>query len=346
MTRLVWIGLLCVSAAPCRQAPDNALEYARTHPGDFQANHLAGERLLAEKHVAAAIPYLDQAWRIDPSNELNGYDLALACLETGAAEKSRQVLLALIARTDKADYHNLLADVEESEGRVDEAADQYELAARMDPSEKNLFDLGSDLLKHRGFAPALKLFQYAVARYANSAELRVGLGIAYYSLGQYDDAVRALCEAVDLNPKDAKALDFLGKMYDISPQYADDVTKRLAHFVAIYPGSGAANYYYALSLRKRNAGAGAKARQPEAEAYLVKATRLNPGFGDAHFELGLLYEDEARDPEAIREFAMAAKLQPDHVKAHYHLALLYRKSGQETLAQREFQTVQALKGSR
>jgi hypothetical protein len=70
-------------------------------------------------------------------------------LETGAIAKSREVISALLERKDRAELHNLLGDAEEAEGHVQDAAKQYEVAARMDPTEKNLFDLGSHLLLHR-----------------------------------------------------------------------------------------------------------------------------------------------------------------------------------------------------
>jgi len=75
-------------------------------------------------------------------------------------------------------------------------------------------------------------------------------------------------------------------MHDVSEQFAGDVTKRLAHFVKIYPDNAAANYYYALSLRK-----GSRGSQAEAETHLVRAVKLNPAYTEAHYELGLLYED-------------------------------------------------------
>jgi tetratricopeptide (TPR) repeat protein len=324
---------------------ENALlEQVRSHPESFQPNHALGEFYIQQHRLSAAIPYLEKAREIDLSNYDNAYDLALAYLQTGLTAKSREVITELLREKDRAELHNLLGDVEEAQGHVTEAAQQYETAARMDPSEKNLFDLGSDLMLHRGFEPALKVFVFAAERYPKSAKVRVGLGTAHYSLGQYDDAVESLCQAVDLDPADTKALDFLGRMYDVSPRFAEEVTERLAHFVQTYPDNAAAHYYYALSLRKRALVPGSNGAQAKAEAHLLRAVQLNPAYAEAHFELGLLYEDEKLDANAIQEYQLATRLRSDLSKAHYRLGRLYQKNGQPVLAQKEFDAFEALKG--
>lgn len=297
------------------------------------------------KAVAAALPQLESAWKADPQNYTSGYNLALAYFETGALAKSRAVIETMLAQRDQAELHNLLGDIEEAEGHVNEAAHEYERAARLDPSEKNVFDLGTDLLKHRGFEPALKTFEFGTGRYPASARLRVGLGIAYYSLGRYDDAVEALCRAVDLDPNDPKPLEFLGKMNDISQRYAQEVSKRLAHFAAIYPDNGPANYYYALSLRKRSSGGMTDNNRREAESYFRKALAIMPRSAQAHFELALLYEEEGRDEGAIAQYKSAIESDPQLLKAHYRLARLYQKSGKQQLAERELAVVKRLKTS-
>jgi tetratricopeptide (TPR) repeat protein len=333
--------VLAVASGQVKQTENILREQVRSRPASFQANRALGEYYLQQHNLTAAIPYLEKARQLDPSNYGNAYDLALAYLQTGATGKSREVITALLGVKDRAELHNLLGDVEEAEGHVDDAAKQYEIAARIDPTEKHLLDLGSDLLLHRGFEPALKVFVFATQRYPQSAKLRVGLGVAYYSLGQYDDAVETLCRAVDLDPKDTKALDFLGKMHDVSEQFAGEVTKRLAHFVQIYPDNSAANYYYALSLRK-----GSRGSQAEAVALLVRAVKLNPAYAEAHYELGLLYEDGGQDAKAIQEYQFAIKARSDFSKAHYHLGRLYQKQGQPALAQKELDAFEALKAKR
>ncbi len=313
-------------------------------PGSFAANRQRAIYYLEHHNVPAAIPFLEKAHQLDPANYDNAYDLALARLETHDLAGARALVLDMLSHQDRAELHNLLASVEEASGNIQQAAEEYEKAARLDPSEKNLFDLGSDLLSHRGFEPALKVFTYGVQRYPKSVSLRVGLGTAYYATGDYDNAVETLCQAVDLAPNDTRALGFLGKMYDISPRYADEVTKRLAHFAQVYPSNPAANYYYALSLRKRTLSAQPGASWNEAERLLLRAVRLKPDYAEAHYALALLYDDEKKESSAIREYETVIRLKgPDLERAHYRLGRLYQRTGQPALAKKEFDAFEALK---
>jgi tetratricopeptide (TPR) repeat protein len=345
-------ALLCAACIWAGAGDDGAKtesllrEQARLRPDSFAANRALAQLYLRQRKVAAAIPLLESARRVNPQDYDNCYDLALAYLETGSTAKSREIATGLLARGDKAELHNLLGEIEEKEGRIEAAAAQYEIAARMDPSEKNLFDLGSYLLRHQGFQPALKVFEFGAGRHPQSAKLRVGLGIAYYSLGKYSDAVESLCEAVDLDPKDARAIEFLGKMYDVAPELSAEVSVRLARFADLHPDNAAAAFYYALSLRGRNIASFAARDVGKAEALLRRAVKLDPNFAEAHCELGLLYEDEGQEAEALREFELAVKLRPDLAKVHYRLARLYSKQGRFDLAEKEYRAFDALKKQR
>ena len=308
-----------------------------------QEDRHKGEFYIGKGDFKAAVPYLRRAYGANPADYDNAYDLALAYLEIGSPEDCRQVVNALLQRRDTAELHNLLGEVEEKEGHPQQSAEQYETAARIDPSEKNLFDLASELLLHRGFEPARKALEFATRKYSQSARLQVAMGVAYYSLGQYDSAIDALCRAVDLDPKDTRAFDFLGKMYDAAPAKANEVDSRLAFFAREYPNNAAANYYYALSLRRRTAATVSPTAEAQAQEYLLKAINVAPAWAEAHYELGLLYEDESHPDHAVREYQLTVKLLPDFAKAHYHLARLYEKQGHLQLAQAEFHAFEALK---
>ena len=56
-------------------------------PRDYDANHNLGELYIQSKRIAEAVPLLEKAQEIHPSYD-NGYDLALAYLQTGKLQSS------------------------------------------------------------------------------------------------------------------------------------------------------------------------------------------------------------------------------------------------------------------
>ena len=339
-TAATLLTIAALAAAP--QATESVLQNrVRQEPASFAANHALGEYYIRQGKLSAAVPYLRRAFQIDAENYANAYDLALACLQTGDTGAARQVIHDLLQREDKSELHNLLGDVEEAAGRTFEAVREYELSARMDPSEKNVFDLGSEFLNHQGFEQAVKAFEFGARRYPKSARMRVGLGVAYYSISRWPEAVESLCAAVDLDPGDRRALDFLGKMHAVAPELDAEVTKRLARFVKLYPENALANYYYAVSLWNRVRGSPDPAVSAEVERLLKRALLSDASLADAHFQLGLLYEDWKQPANAIREYKAAVQTKPELKAAHYRLAQLYSASGEQELASQELQLFRA-----
>jgi tetratricopeptide (TPR) repeat protein len=223
---------------------------------------------------------------------------------------------------------------------------EYHRAAELDPSENNIFDLASFLLQHsnyEGFLDnSLKFFQYGVEKYPRSAKMTVGLGVALYAEGKYDDAVRTLCAAVDLDPTDPKPFQFLGKVSTASPARIPEIRERLQKFVQIYPGNGPATYYYAMSLWRRSEGESA-ADLPAVEALLKRAIAAAPALYEAHFELAILYQDQQRYQDAIRELNQTVALRPDFNRAHYRLFLLYSRTHQKQLADEHLAILKKIK---
>jgi tetratricopeptide (TPR) repeat protein len=254
---------------------------------------------------------------------------AASAIEAGQATRAVEIIRAVLPRRDTPAVRHLLGDALEAAGDLLGAAEEYQKAAHADPSEENLFDWGSNLLQLRAYPPATDVLAEAVKRFPRSARLHVALGIARYSRGQFEDAIRAFCVAADLEPGDERPYLFLGEMYGVSAELAPEVTKRLARFVEKQPGHALGHFFYAMSLWKGTPGA---APSPEVQVHLKKAVALDPRLAKAHFQLGVLYGDEGRYPEAISALEEAVRLEPSMAQAHYRLAQAYRRTGQEELA--------------
>jgi tetratricopeptide (TPR) repeat protein len=312
-------------------------------PKNYDANHDLGELYIQSGKVASAVPLLEQAQLVNPASYDNGFDLALSYLVTGRLKEARQLTQDLLGQKETAELHNLFGQIEEKDGNFVAAANQFELAAHADPSESNLFDWGSELLLHRTLDPAVEVFQHASERYPKSPRLAIGLGMAYYARGNYDDAVKALLRGADLDPSDPSCYLFLSKAFDSSPSQADEVIERFRRFTELQPSNARALYYYALSLWK-----GKRERDPtldlgQIENLLKKSIALDPNMPESHLQLGNLYADQNKFNEAIAEYLRARELGPDLSDVRYRLGQAYVRTNQRELAQKEFEVYQKLR---
>jgi tetratricopeptide (TPR) repeat protein len=276
-----------------------------------------------------------------PSDSAIDEELARArgLIEAGEPARAVAAVRGVLPRRDTPAVRHLLGDALEAAGDLLGAAEEFQKAAHGDASEENLFDWGNSLLQLRAYAPATDVLAEAVKRFPRSARLQVGLGIARYARGQFEDAIRAFCAAADLEPGDERPYLFLGEMYGVSAVLAPEVRKRLARFVEAQPGHALGHFFYAMSLWKGTPGA---APSPEVLVHLKKAVALDPRLAKAHFQLGVLYGDEGRYPEAISALEEAVRLEPSMAQAHYRLAQAYRRTGREELAAKALEAFERL----
>ncbi|GAC1633824.1 MAG: hypothetical protein NVS9B14_09110 [Candidatus Acidiferrum sp.] len=316
---------------------------AELDPNNYETNHNLGEIYVRLGSVAKAVPHLEKAQKLNSSSYDNGYDLTLAYMVTGKLSEARAAGKQLLKVKETAELHNLLAQIEEKDGKFIEAANEFQAAARIEPSENNLFDWGGELLLHRTLDPAVQVFEQGVQRFPNSARMNVGLGMAYYARGNYDDAVKAFLKGADLDPTDARCYKFLSRAYDSSPSQADEVISRFRRYAELQPANGQAQYYYAMSLWK-----GKRAQDPnldltQIETLLSRALSADPKLAEAHLQLGNLYSDRGKFAEAIPEYQRALELNSDLADAHYRLAQALVRTGQKDKAQEEFAVYQKLR---
>jgi tetratricopeptide (TPR) repeat protein len=358
MPRRAWILLLLLgltAAASAQHHPktdpkaDAAIESVlldrvRKQPDDFQANHGLAEYYRVHGRPGAALPFFEKAYQLNPGDYSNAWDLALLYLSTHKIDAARTIAGALQRQQgDKAELHNLLGSVEEAAGDLRAAVAEYQRAAQMDPSEKNVFDYATGFSKGKAYAEARQIFQYGVEQYPKSARMRVGLAVALHGLGQYFEAVAVLCEAVDLDPDDPRPVVFLTSMRDISPKLSEHVTSRLAHLADVHPNNPQVNYGYALSLWKRSQDTANDATLLEVKKRLLRAVRLDPGLADAHFQLGILYAQCGELSNAIHEYEIAVRLEPNTPDYHYRLARAYTATGMSVKAAEQLRIFQGLK---
>ena len=312
-------------------------------PQSYDANHDLGEYYIRSGKIAEAQHLLDRAQKINPGNYNNGYDLAMADFLVGQLADARLVVQGMLKQKDTGELHNLLGQIDENDGKYVDAANDFEAAAHLDPSEENLFDWGSEMLLHRTYEPAITIFQKGTERYPRSPRMFIGLGLALYSRGEYDEAVKALIAGADLNPSDSRCYLFLSKAYNSSPLQADEVIKRFRRYAELEPGNALAQYYYAISLWKGKRAEDARVDLSAVESLLQKSIALDDNLAEAHVQLGNLYADQHKYDKSIPQYVRALELSPNLPDAHYRLGTDYVHVGQKEDAQKEFAVYQKLR---
>jgi tetratricopeptide (TPR) repeat protein len=307
-----------------------------TAPGSFEANHRLGELYLNVGRYEEAIPLLESANRINPTNDANRYDLALAFEESGDLSKARGRIRELLAERESADLHRLMGELDEKMGDPLSAIREYELAVKLSPGEQNYFEWGSELLLHRAVWQAQGVFRKGAETYPKSARMQTALGAALFAGARYDEAASHLCAASELNPEDAGPYIFMGKIQIAAPNSLACVEPKLARFVQQQPGSAIANYLYAMSILKHQRSADPQAVQ-QAEILLRKAVTLDPKCSEAYLQLGILAASQRNYDKAIGFYTHAIEADPQLADAHYRLGVAYDRIGQPAKAKQELQ---------
>lgn len=332
-----------VPVSPSAAATKTSLrELVEGDPENFNANHQLGKMLLADGEAGEALPYLERASRLHGGDYEIAYDLARAYADAGKYDNARRASRTLLNASDmssqhRAQLHHLLGEVEEKQGNSLAAVREYERAAELDPREVHLFDWGAELLIHRAAGPAVEVFSKGHRRFPGSARLLVGLGVAWYARGSYDQAAQYLCQASDLNPGDPNPYLVIGKMQSAGTAQPDCMAARLERFARLQPQNAMANYYYALILWKQRQSPDDTRTLAQAESLLKKTVELDPKFSAGYLQLGILYSDQHDFPQAIAAYQEAIIASPESEEAHYRLAQLYRRTGEKIKAQQELQ---------
>ncbi len=259
---------------------------------------------------------------------------ATVSLNSANIEEEKKRVAALRNGPDSAELHELLGDIAESEGHSLEAEREYERAAKMEPTEANLFAWGAELLLHRALEPASEVFTKGHQLFPRSTRILLGLGVTSYGRGLSKEAAEQLAAACDLDPTDPTPYLFLGKIQSAEKIEPPGWTERLKRFASLNPENALAHYYYAVALTKD-----AQSTESSAlvESSLLTAVKIDPKCGDAYLQLGILYATRKDLAKAIAAYQKAIETVPSSAEAHFRLAAAYRLTGDAAKARQEME---------
>jgi len=315
---------------------ENALRAALANaPEKFETNHALGAFYLEAGKDGDAVPPLETAYRIRPDDFTNELDLAEALQGTGDFARAREHERNVMAGGENADADRLAGELDEKLGDPLTAVKEFERAVGQDPSERNYFEWGSELLLHRAVLQAKEVFAAGVKAHPDSERMLTALGAALFAGSLYDEAAERLCAASDLDPGDADPYLFMGRIVVAVSSPMPCVVPRLKRFSERQPSNPLAPYYYAMAIWKQNGQPVDKTLVAPVEALLHRAINLDNKCAVAWLQLGVLSYSRSDYQEAVDFFRRATAADPQLSDAHYRLAMAYDRAGERDQARAE-----------
>lgn len=297
-----------------------------------------GAALLAASLWSEAIEELSAAAAADPNNIQFILLLARAHLARKDIPAAGRTLESAVARGIKSGpIYVALADLYELSGHIENAIPAMRLAIETDPqNEFYRFRYGMLLTDTKAPAAAVIRLQEALQTFPRSSRLWFALGIAHFSNHNSDEAAKAFQRSLELDPKFAPALAYLGLLQAEQGQYKAALS--LYDQALIVDEQLAIAHYLAADALLKDAS-------PDftgAEKHLVRAITLDKSFAPAQLALGKLYQRSDRLEDAAKQFEYVTKLEPNLAEAHYQLGRIYTRLKRASEAQVELATFKRL----
>jgi Flp pilus assembly protein TadD len=165
-----------------------------------------------------------------------------------------------------------------------DAAEEYATKPRLPDDMRDTAQQAADLFKMQRYDDAAAKYQEIIEKYPESLYAWSNLGVVRFQQGKLTEALQALQQAVKLSPTDAFSYSNLGIVYYQMNQYEQAISA-LERALALDPTNAKSHNYLGCACSQ-------KGWSEVAEKEFLKAIELDDSFGDAHFNLALVYATE------------------------------------------------------
>ena len=235
----------------------------------------------------------------------------------------REALKVAIRMEDnwfEAECYNAIALVKSSQGKNDEAIDDYKQAIRLAPEQifvwNNLGNLCTKIMRND---EAMLAFQKALEHNQKDPVAWCGLGNVYYKIGYIDDAITAYRKAIEYAPTLAHPWNGLGDAYTSVGRDVDAI--------AAYQKAIEANRQFVLPWLHLADIYCRQGRNRDSIKAFQRALQVDAKNCHVWNELGLMYLKIASYEEAVQAFSKASQADRGFAWAYSNLALAYANLG-------------------
>ncbi len=332
----IYLALTRASLGSAVPASDRTLPPAPAHLSAEQ--HFALGLLFASRRAyPEAVSHFAQTLQMEPASYSTAYNLAVSYKGAGETEAAIKLIESRLENHSTAEFHNLLASLQESVGHYVEAVRHYQKAVELEATnEQYYFDLGLEYLAHFTFGPAIEVFQVGIKKFPNASRQYEGKGLAHYAMREYPQAADAFLTALEMSPSSPSAFAAWNALQSaLEPLELERVLPRLKSLSQAHPQNAEAMYCYGQALLNQSLSSNQPEQMSPAQALIEEACRLKPDFAAAHLVLGNLYLARKEPEKAIVAFQETIRLDARNEMAYYRLGQTYRNLNQLELAQQQ-----------
>jgi len=285
------------------------------------------------------------AARLAPGDPRWHHGLGLQLRDEGELEKARasfERVLELAPETLSTRIY--LGEIHLEAGRPEEARAEFEKALEIAPTDASArAALGQLALSEKDYAKAVEQFELALALAPDADQLHYPLALAYRGLGNVEKAREhaAVQGQVGVKPGDP----VLAAMEQLERGSVSHILRGRRAFRAGRHEEAAQAFRQALEANPESVPARVNLATalvplgyPERAMELnQEAVELDPGNAAAHYNLGVLYANQADYEEAIGHFRATLEANAEDVAARVALARALRATGDDLAALAELE---------
>ena len=186
-----------------------------------------------------------------------------------------------------------------------------------EPYDQGKVDAGKILYQQGRYDEALTTFQQAVSEEKTSAEARYWLGMAWFAVGDNDEALKAFRRTVQLDRNWLSGHIGMGMVYARLPKRRLDARIAYRRALEIDPGNVDAQYRMGMTYMDQERSGRLIGSARDGRKHFLKAVELNPTHPDAYFQLGRCYDspDEPETEKALSAYMQQYRVYPEHSEA-------------------------------
>ena len=209
------------------------------HPEDPDAQRQLGFTLYQVHRYEESIERFEQVLATSPNDWDSVFFLAVAKRRVGS-EDDAQRLFERIPETQ--DYFSQartqLAAIHEKRGRYAEALEQIERAQAAEPSRELELYAATLRSKAGDFEGAVEFLQKLLEESPEDDALLYNLGLVYHEGGEPERSLETMLRAVEVNPENADALNFIGYTWAERGTNLDEAEEYVRRALELMPDNG------------------------------------------------------------------------------------------------------------